>query len=151
MAGAVPLCNPESKSMDIQRKGVKQRKRIVYAIVMTVALVGLAGAWRWAKNLKPAAPSVDLSTLWPDTVKRGEMVLDVRGLGTLVPEDTVLITATNDSTVKHILVKPGSPVKADTVVMDDDQPGTGNRADGCANTHMKAAGGRLRESQGHAA
>ena len=103
--------------MDIQRKGVRKRKTIVTVIVMTVALVGLAFAWRWARNLKPAAPGVELSTLWPDTVKRGPMLREVRGLGTLVPEDTMLITATTDSTVQRILVKPGAPVKADTVVM----------------------------------
>src|SRR5580704_11669767 len=110
-------CPIGNQSMDVQRKGVKKRKTIVTAIVMTLALVGLAGAWRWARNLKPAAPGVELSTLWPDTVKRGPMVREVRGLGTLVPEDTVLLTATTESTVKKILVKPGVPVKADTVIM----------------------------------
>jgi HlyD family secretion protein len=103
--------------MDVQRKGVKKRKTIVYSIVGLLVLVALAGAWRWARNLKPAAPGVELSTLWPDTVKRGPMVREVRGLGTLVPEDTVLLTATTDSTVKKIIVKPGVPVRADTVIM----------------------------------
>src|SRR5580692_2507628 len=108
---------PGNQSMDVQRKGVKKRKTIVYSIVMLLSLTGLAFAWRWAKTLKPAAPGVELSTLWPDTVKRGPMVREVRGLGTLVPEDTVLLTATTDSTVKKIVVKPGVPVQADTVVM----------------------------------
>jgi HlyD family secretion protein len=103
--------------MDIQRKGVRKRKTIVTAIFTTVILVGLVGAWRWARNLKPAAPGVDLSTLWPDTVKRGPMIREVRGLGTLVPEDTMLITAATDGRIQRILVQPGSPVKADTVVM----------------------------------
>jgi HlyD family secretion protein len=103
--------------MDIQRKGVRKRKTIVTAIVMTVLLVGLAAAFRWAGKLKPAAPSVELSTLWPGTVERGPMLREVRGLGTLVPEDTMLITATTDGRVQRILVKPGTPVKADTVVM----------------------------------
>ena len=108
--------------MDVQRKGVKKRKTIVYSIVGVLALAGLAGAWRWAKTLKPAAPGVELSTLWPDTVKRGPMVREVRGLGTLVPEDTVLLTATTESTVKKIIVKPGVPVKADTVIMTMTSP-----------------------------
>ena len=103
--------------MDIQRKGVRKRKTIVTAIVMTLLLVGLAAAFRWAGKLKPAAPSVELSTLWPGTVERGPMLREVRGLGTLVPEDTMLITATTDGRVQRILVKPGTPVKADTVVM----------------------------------
>lgn len=68
-------------------------------------------------RLKPAAPSVEMSTLWPDTVKRGPILLEVRGLGTLVPEDTMLIPATTDGRVQRILIKPGTPVKADSVVM----------------------------------
>jgi HlyD family secretion protein len=103
--------------MDIQRKGVRKRKTIVTAIVSVVILVGLAAAFRWAGKLKPAAPSVELSTLYPDTVKRGPMLREVRGLGTLVPEDTMLITAVTDGRVQRILVKPGTPVRADTVVM----------------------------------
>jgi HlyD family secretion protein len=103
--------------MDVQRKGVKKRKTIVGIILGICALAALIGAWKLTKNLKPAAPGVELSTLWPDTVKRGPMVREVRGLGTLVPEDTVLLTATTDSTVKKIVVKPGVPVKADTVIM----------------------------------
>ena len=103
--------------MDVQRKGVKKRKAIVTSIVVVLCLGGGVALWGWARNLKPAAPGVELSTLWPDTVKRGPMVREVRGLGTLVPEDTVLLTATTDSTVKKILVKPGLPVRADTVIM----------------------------------
>lgn len=103
--------------MDIQRKGVRKRKTIVTAIVALVILAGLAAAFRWAGKLKPAAPSVELSTLYPDNVKRGPMLREVRGLGTLVPEDTMLITAITDGRVQRILVKPGTPVKADTVVM----------------------------------
>ena len=68
-------------------------------------------------RLKPAAPGVELSTVWPDTVKRGPMVREVRGLGTLVPEDTMLITAVTDGRVERILIRPGTPVKADSVVM----------------------------------
>ncbi|HUB78374.1 MAG TPA: HlyD family efflux transporter periplasmic adaptor subunit [Bryobacteraceae bacterium] len=103
--------------MDVQRKGVKKRKAIVTTIVAVLGLGGAVALWGWARNLKPAAPGVELSTLWPDTVKRGPMVREVRGLGTLVPEDTVLLTATTDSTVKKILIKPGLPVKADSVIM----------------------------------
>jgi HlyD family secretion protein len=68
-------------------------------------------------RLKPAAPPVDMSALWPDTAKRGAMVLEVHGLGTLVPEETMLIPATSDGRVAQILVRPGTPVKADSVVM----------------------------------
>ena len=103
--------------MDIQRKGVRKRKTIVTVLVMIAVVAGLAFGWQKVRNLKPAAPGVELSTLWPDTVKRGPMLREVHGLGTLVPEDTMLITATTDSRVQRILVQPGTPVKADTVVM----------------------------------
>jgi len=103
--------------MDIQRKNVGRRKvvRWTIAIVLTVGI--LIGGTVAVKQLKPAAPSVEMSTLWPDQVKRGPMVLDVRGLGTLVPEDTLLITATTDGRIERILVKPGADVKPDTIVM----------------------------------
>jgi len=68
-------------------------------------------------KLKPAAPGVDMSALYPDTAKRGAMVLEVHGLGTLVPEETMLIPATTDGRVAQILIRPGTPVKADSVVM----------------------------------
>jgi HlyD family secretion protein len=108
--------------MDVQRKGVKKRKTIITVIVSIVVLAALTVGWRWARTLKPAAPGVELSTLWPDTVKRGPMLREVRGLGTLVPEDTMLITATTDATVKRILVKPGTPVRADTIIMTMTSP-----------------------------
>src|SRR5215467_3525788 len=58
-----------------------------------------------------------MSTLWPDTVKRGPMVREVRRLGTLVPVGAMVKPATTDGRVERKLVYPGTPVKADTVVM----------------------------------
>lgn len=103
--------------MDVQRKGVRKRKIIGWSVTGALALALIGAASYGMSKLKPAAPTVELSTLWPDTVKRGPMVREVRGLGTLVPEDTMLITAVTDGRVSRILVKPGTPVKADTVVM----------------------------------
>jgi HlyD family secretion protein len=103
--------------MDIQRKNVGRKKAIrwtVTGVVLAAAVVGISYA---LTKLKPAAPSVEMSALWPDQVKRGPMVLEVRGLGTLVPEDTMLITATTDARIQRILVRPGAQVQADTVVM----------------------------------
>jgi HlyD family secretion protein len=68
-------------------------------------------------RLKPAAPGVELSTLWPDTVRRGPMVLEVHGLGTLIPEDTLLIPAQTDGRIEKILIKPGTPVKPDSIIL----------------------------------
>ncbi len=103
--------------MDIPRKNAGRKKLI--RIIVTVLILAAAGTGITIglAKLKPAAPGVDMSTLWPDTVKRGPMLRDVRGLGTLVPEDTMLITATTDGRVERILIRPGTPVKANSVVM----------------------------------
>jgi RND family efflux transporter MFP subunit len=86
----------------------------VAVVVLTVAVVAVA-------RLKPAAPTVDRSTIWPDTVKRGPMIRQVRGsTGTLVPrEDSIeLIPAQTDATVVRIRVLPGTKVTPDTVLLD---------------------------------
>jgi HlyD family secretion protein len=103
--------------MDVIRKDAR-KKKIIRRILVALVLVAAVSAGTVAlSKLKPAAPGVEMSTLWPDTVKRGPMLRDVRGLGTLVPEDTMLIPATTDGRVQRILVYPGTPVNADTVVM----------------------------------
>ncbi|HEY1182944.1 MAG TPA: RND transporter, partial [Bryobacteraceae bacterium] len=79
--------------MDIQRKNVGRNKAIRWTVIGVVTAGVVAGLFFWVKGLKPAAPPAEMSALWPDTVKRGPMVREVRGLGTLVPEDTMLITA----------------------------------------------------------
>src|SRR5689334_21612292 len=103
--------------MDIQRKGVAKKKAIRLTITLIVLAAAGVGITIGLAKLKPAAPGVEMSTLWPDTVKKGPMLRDVRGLGTLVPEDTMLITARTDGRVERILIRPGTPVKADSVVM----------------------------------
>jgi HlyD family secretion protein len=103
--------------MDIQRKDAG-KKRLIRRIVIGVLLVAaVAGTSVVVGRLKPAAPSVDLSVVWRDTVKRGPMTREVRGLGTLVPIDTMLIPATTEGRVQRILIYPGTPVRADSVVM----------------------------------
>ena len=85
--------------------------------VVVVLVLGVVGVSR----LKPAAPTVDRSTIWPETVKRGPMVRQVRGsTGTLVPrEDSIeLIPAQTDATVVRIRVLPGAKVTPDTILMD---------------------------------
>jgi HlyD family secretion protein len=103
--------------MDIQRKDAG-KKRLIRRIVIGVVLVAaVAGMSVVVSRLKPAAPSVDLSVVWRDTVKRGPMTREVRGLGTLVPIDTMLIPATTEGRVQRILIYPGTPVRADSVIM----------------------------------
>ncbi len=104
--------------MDIPRKDASRKRlirRIIFGLVVVIVVVGTSLG---LNRLKPAAPSVDGSVVWRDTVKRGPMVRDVRGLGTLVPEETMLITSTTAGRVAKILIRPGSsPVKADSVIM----------------------------------
>ncbi|MBS1854538.1 MAG: HlyD family efflux transporter periplasmic adaptor subunit [Acidobacteria bacterium] len=103
--------------MDIPRKDASRKKlirRILIGLVVVVVVVGTSLA---LSRLKPAAPSVDAGVIWKDTVKRGPMTREVRGLGTLIPESTLLIPATTAGRVDRILVRPGTPVKADTIVM----------------------------------
>lgn len=103
--------------MDKPRTGVRRRKIIRWVVIGVVLLAAIPAITIALSRLKPAAPSVEMSTLWPGTVKRGPIVLEVRGLGTLVPEDTMLIPATTDGRVERILIRPGTPVKADSVIM----------------------------------
>src|SRR6266576_3554408 len=103
--------------MDIPRKDASKKRlirRILFGIVAAAAIVGTTMG---LSRLKPAAPSVDLSVVWRDTVKRGPMLREVRGLGTLVPEQTMLVPATTDGRVQRILIRPGTPVSADSVIM----------------------------------
>jgi HlyD family secretion protein len=103
--------------MDIQRKDAGKKRlirRIAIGVVLVLAVAGITVA---VSRLKPAAPSVDLSVVWRDAVKRGPMTREVRGLGTLVPIDTMLIPATTEGRVQRILIYPGTPVRADSVVM----------------------------------
>ena len=103
--------------MDIPRTGARKRKIIRGIIVGVVLLAAIPAVTVGLSRLKPAAPGVEMSTLWPDTVKRGPMLRDVRGLGTLVPEETLLIPATTDGRVQRILIRPGTPVQPDSVIM----------------------------------
>src|SRR5262245_37565848 len=108
--------------MDVQRVGVAKRRRI-RAVVITLLLLAVASmaAWR-ISQLKPAAPSVERATLLIDTVKHGDIMIDVYGLGTLVPENIVWIPATFDSQVSRILVKSGQSVKRNSLLMVLENP-----------------------------
>ncbi len=108
--------------MDIARPEQKKRRRtrqVIYgAIGLLVAVIITAALAR----LKPAAPTVDRSTIWTDTVKRGPMLREVRGLGTLVPETVWVIPAVTEGRVQKRYLLPGTPVKAGTVILDLTDP-----------------------------
>src|SRR5215472_8265887 len=88
--------------MDIQRPSNARAKKIRRIVYAAVALLSVAGVSYGLSKLKPAAPSVDRSTIWPDEVKRGPMVREVRGLGTLVPLDIRWIPAQTAARVERI-------------------------------------------------
>ena len=111
--------------MDIARPDIKKQKRRRLYIWAGIGVVVLTVAVVLVSRLKPAAPTVDASTVWPDTVKRSDMIRQVRGsTGTLQPrEDSIqLIPALTDATVVRIRVLPGTMVKPDTVLMDLSAP-----------------------------
>ncbi len=108
--------------MDIPRPDVA-RKRRLRRVIYGVAGIVLVPLITWGlSTLKPAAPTVEKATVWTDTVKRGPMLIQVRGLGTLVPEEILWIPATTDGRVVRRFVLPGSPVTADTVVLELTNP-----------------------------
>src|SRR6267143_1179785 len=108
--------------MDIQRPSNARAKKIRRIVYGTVALVLVGGVTYGLSKLRPAAPSVDRATIWPDEVKRGPMVRDVRGLGTLVPEDIRWIPAQTDSRVERWVLRPGAVVKPDSIIMELSDP-----------------------------
>ena len=110
--------------MDIARPEFKQQKRrrqIVWVAIASVVVVALTIV---VSRLKPAAPSVERSTVWTDTVKRGSMLRQVRGLGSLIPsqEFTRQIPAETEATVIRIRILPGSEVKADSILLEMSNP-----------------------------
>jgi len=111
--------------MDIARPEFKQQKRRRQILWAVVGLVFLAAVTVGVSRLKPAAPEVERSTVWTDIVKRGPMLRQVRGLGSLIPsqEFTRQIPAETEATVVRILKLPGAaPVKAETILLEMSNP-----------------------------
>jgi HlyD family secretion protein len=117
---------PIWSGMDIARPEFKTQKRRRQAIIIAVVIVGLAAVSFGVMRLKPAAPTVERGTVWTDTVKRGPMLRQVRGLGSLVPtqESVRQIPAETEATVVRILMLPGSQVKANTILLEMSNPQT---------------------------
>jgi multidrug efflux pump subunit AcrA (membrane-fusion protein) len=97
----------------------RTRKRIIQWSLGLVALIGVTVA---LGNLEPAAPSVDVATVWMDTVQHGTMIRQVRGPGTLVPEQMRWITALTAGRVEQILVLPGTTIAENTVIIRMSNP-----------------------------
>ncbi|MGD0308109.1 MAG: HlyD family efflux transporter periplasmic adaptor subunit [Acidobacteriota bacterium] len=108
--------------MDIPRIGQARKRRIRWTIYGVLCLSAIGGISWYVTKLKPAAPSVERATVWVNTVKRGAIVLDVRGPGTLVPLEIRWVAAQASGRLERRLVEPGTRVKADTVLLELSNP-----------------------------
>ncbi|MEO8482710.1 MAG: HlyD family efflux transporter periplasmic adaptor subunit [Acidobacteriota bacterium] len=112
-------------AMDVQRDPAilkrKQRRRALIGVAIALAVVAVSVA---VSRLEPALPTVANaeSTLWIRTVRRGPMVREVRGAGTLVPEEIRWIPSTTSGRVKRIVLRPGAQVEPGTVILELDNP-----------------------------
>ncbi len=109
--------------MDVPRAAsVARNRKIKQAVYIVLALAAIAGVTVGVARLKPAAPTVERATVIIDTVKQGELIVKVNGLGTLVPEDIVWITSTTSGRVDKRLLQPGSDVRPDTILFELSNP-----------------------------
>lgn len=108
--------------MDIDRPDLARRRkhrRIAYAAAIGVGVIAVMMA---VGSLESAAPRVDRAAVWTGTVERGEFVREVRGPGRLAPREIRWIPAASPGRIERILVRPGTPVDADTILMELSNP-----------------------------
>ncbi|MEP6976357.1 MAG: efflux RND transporter periplasmic adaptor subunit, partial [Spartobacteria bacterium] len=126
IAGAEPArapgFTPVTSSMDVPRPDAARKKKKRRLIIGGASLLALILITVVISRLKPAAVSVDRAAVWVDTVKRGPMLRQVRGLGTLVPEDIRWIAASKEGRVENIVVRPGAKVQPETVILELSSP-----------------------------
>lgn len=108
--------------MDIQRPSNARAKKIRRIIYGSVAFLLIGGVSYGLSRLRPAAPTVDRATVWTDEVKRGPMLREVHGLGTLVPEDIRWIPAQTNVRVERIVLRPGAIVHPNSVILEMSDP-----------------------------
>ncbi len=114
--------------MDVRRpQSVARNKKIKRIVYLILILIAAAGVTLGLSRMKPAAPSVDRATVWVDSVKRGEMLRQVRGIGTLVPEEVRWIPATSDGIIEERRARAGDTVKPDTIILVMSNPDVGQR------------------------
>src|SRR6266513_87346 len=92
----------------------KRRRIVVCGVVLLFVIVTTVALGR----LKPAAPTVEGGTLWIDSVKRGTMLRQVRGVGVLIPDEIRWVTALTDGRVERVLVQPGTTVAPETILLE---------------------------------
>src|SRR5215204_5534828 len=106
----------------VRDPAILKRKRLRQAGYAAVGVLIVIGVSIALARMEPAAPNVERDTVLVDTVKRGSIIRQVRGLGTLVPEDTRWLPATTDGRVDRILLRPGAQVRADSVILELSNP-----------------------------
>src|SRR5271157_3872117 len=109
-------------TMDIQRPSNARAKKVRRIIYVAIAIVSVAGVTFGVSRLHQAAPSVDKATVYTDEVKRGPLLIEVHGIGTLVPEDIRWLPAQTDSRVERILLHPGALVQPGSVILELSNP-----------------------------
>ena len=108
--------------VDIARPSQARKKKIRRALYITAAVIVVGGISLGVSKLKPAAPTVDRAVVWIDAVKRGSMLRQVRGSGTLVPEDIRWVNTQTSGRVERIVLRPGAQVTPDTVILELTNP-----------------------------
>jgi HlyD family secretion protein len=108
--------------MDIQRPSNARAKKIRRIVYAAIAIVSVAGVTFGVSRLRQAAPSVDKATVYTDEVKRGPLLIEVHGIGTLVPEDIRWLPAQTDSRVDRIILHPGALVQPGSVILELSNP-----------------------------
>jgi HlyD family secretion protein len=117
-----PAFDTPRPSMDVKRPQRKNRRRVKLAVYATLGVLAIAGITYALSRLERASPSVTRSTILTDTVKRGQMLRQVRGLGTLIPEEIRQIAAPVEGRVEQKFVKPGETVSPGTVLVELSNP-----------------------------
>ncbi len=108
--------------MDIPRPSQARRRRIQRLSIGVATVIALASITAGLSRLRPAPPAVERATMWIDTVKRGEMLRQVRGVGTLVPEEIRWIPAISEGRVERIVLQAGTLVRSDSVILELSNP-----------------------------
>jgi HlyD family secretion protein len=128
--------------MDVPRQGAKKKKQIKKVLYGAILIAVIGTVTFGVSRLKPAAPSVEKNTLYQGTVTRGTMLRQVRGLGTLVPEEIRFVPALNAGRVEKRYLQQGAQVRSDTVLVDLSNPEL-EQAMADAESQFRAAGANL--------
>jgi HlyD family secretion protein len=135
--------------VDIVREDFAEKKKKRRIVIAAASAAGILLITLGLSRLKPAAPAVEKSAIWMDTVKRGPMLRQVRGPGTLVPEEIRFISAATDGRVERLVILPGAVVKPDSILIEMSNPVLERDALD-AESQLRAAQAELLNVQAHA-